>query len=542
MDLSYNITVKYINKPFNLLAFGLILSFYILSASADVQPVFVSTGTDQAITIKLSGSITNVTRPITVTLGESQPANGTATAVSCLDGSNECITYTPNTGYVGIDTFSYVSTDSGEIPITESSTIAVNVGNAVPLDDGATPPTAIDDTLSELCLKDQQGEVEDLCADYDVATNSGSSEDLRQFLNALSPSSAAAAGTLSNDLASQQLNNIGKRLAALRSGQRLSSMGGLAFKHNNNTLSGAQVAQMFDNEEILTGGGGAADGYSDQWGWFINGTFGGGSQDETAYEDGFEFDTTGLSSGFDYRIKSQGVIGFAMGYANTELTLNLDGGGLDADGASLMVYGSYYPSSKTYIDSIITTGFYSLDSRRRIVFGTTNAVATSNPDSLTLALSVAGGYELFHTAGFTGTFEGRGEYITTTIDSYSETGSSPYDVTIEEQTYNSIRTLLSMNFVYATSLSWGALLPQLDVSWIHQFENSASTINGYFNVDPSTPFSFSSNTPDSDYFKVDLGVSALFPGGNTVYFQGSSLVTQAYYQSWYMSLGYRMEF
>ena len=550
MDSLNHMIFRYINKRFNLIlfaVFALVLETWTLTASAAVQAVPVSTPENVPIVINLSLSITNVTRPITVTVGNPAPTNGTAVPIACDEAGtiNECIEYTPNANFNGIDTIVYVVTDSGDPPTIESSTITVFVGTVA--NEGTAPPSeVVSDTLTTICIDpppdNEVPEITDFCRDSRGLIGAPNEEDLREELaRATAPTNVAAAGTLSNDLASQQLNNIGKRLAALRSGQRLASMGGLALQHNNNTISGAQLAQMFDNQEIPTGGGAAADSYGNQWGWFINGTFGGGSQDQTIYEDGFEFDTSGLSSGFDYRIRNKGVIGFAMGYANTDLELDHDGGGLDADGVSAMVYGSFYPSSKIYIDSILTTGYYSLDSRRHVVYGVNDDVASSDPDSLTIALSLAGGYELFHKAGFTGTFEGKAEYINTTIDGYSESGTSPYNVTIEKNTYDSLRTLLSMDFVYAASLSWGVLLPQLGLTWIHDFQDTA-TIDGYFNVDPDTPFSFSSNTADSDYFKADLGLSTVIPGGHTAYFQGSFLLSQEYYQSWYVSLGYRLEF
>ena len=308
MDLLHHMKIKTINKRFNLLllaAFALVLASWTLTATADVQPVIVSTATNQPITITLSRSITNVTRPVTVTVGNPAPANGGAVPVACADQTNECITYTPDADYIGRDSFAYVVTDSGDPQLVESSTITVIVGTDI--NEGALPPPVIiGGVMLDICgnptdlpPENEAPETTLFCEDFRGLTPGVDDEDLRELLSALTPQNVAAAGTLSNDLASQQLNNIGKRLAALRSGQRLASMGGLALQHNNNTISGAQIAQMFDNQETTTGGGATADGYSKQWGWFINGNFGGGSQDQSVYEDGFEFDTAGLSSGFD---------------------------------------------------------------------------------------------------------------------------------------------------------------------------------------------------------------------------------------------------
>ena len=58
------------------------------------------------------------------------------------------------------------------------------------------------------------------------------------------------------------------------------------------------------------------------------------------------------------------------------------------------------------------------------------------------------------------------------------------------------------------------MLPQLGLSWVHEFKDDGLTINGFFIEDPTrSVFTISGDKPDTDYFNARLGVSAQFAGG-----------------------------
>lgn len=91
------------------------------NSKADVSPVNITISSETEITIDLSTSIINVTNP-SITIA-TPPANGTAIKTPNTPLS---VTYTPNSGYSGIDSFVYqVINDIGQ-PEMATVTIAVN--------------------------------------------------------------------------------------------------------------------------------------------------------------------------------------------------------------------------------------------------------------------------------------------------------------------------------------------------------------------------------------------------------------------------------
>lgn len=521
-----------------MLSLGLSLSIVTPFASAEVTNVRASTDKNKPISLDLSRSITNIVEPqLTI---PAQPANGTATAQTCADNTLRCVTYQPNTDFVGVDTFDYqVINDAG---LTESATIIISVGGAVPSTQGTTSNEAIDGTLNDICLNNAADELSDLCAAFSLATEQGAEEDLRELLDALSPQNVASQGTLSNELLKAQLANISKRLTALRRGQQQTLISGLTLRHNGHTLTGEQFDTLFASQ--TTGGSaGSGSAFNNKWDWYISGKIGGGEQDETEFEDGFEFDANNITTGADIRLHNQAIIGGALSYGVADMEINHNGGGMDIDGVSATLYGSYYPTRNTYIDTIINLGINRFEMQRRIVFGLTDVTANSKADSASVAFSVAGGYDYVINAGLTASFRGGLDYLDTAIDGYAESDGGGFEVVIKGQDVSQLLSTLGAQLNYVVSLPWGVLLPYASFSWLHQFDDDTNKVEGYFLADSNqTPFSFDVNATDSDYFVASLGTSAVFAGGRSAFIQYETSLAQNNLNIWNISGGLRLEF
>jgi len=523
---------------YKLTTFALMLGIIATTATADVSSVRVSISKNKTITLNLSNSITNITTPqIRI---PAQPANGTATAVSCADDTLRCITYQPNTDYVGIDTFNYEVTNDADA--TESADVTINVGGVTPNTQGTTSNEALEGALNDICLNNAGGELTDLCAAFSTAVETGAGKDLRELLDALSPQSVSSQGTLNNELIKEQLANISKRLTALRKGQQKTVLSGLTLQLNGETITGTMFDTLFA-ANASGGSAGSADGFNKKWDWYISGKVGGGEQNETDFESGFEFDTNNITTGADMRLGNLATVGAALGYSTAEMDINNNAGGMEIDGLSATLYGSYYPSDNTYFDAILNVGTNSFKMDRRIIFGMTDVTANSDADSTSFALSIGGGYDYVISGGLTASFSGRFDYIDTAIDGYAESDGGGYEVVIQGQDISQLLSSVSAQLSYATSLSWGVLLPHVNVSWLHQFDDKANKVEGYFLADSSqTLFSFDANTPDSDYFVTALGASAIFAGGKSAFIQYETSLAQENLETWNVSAGLRLEF
>jgi len=291
---------------------------------------------------------------------------------------------------------------------------------------------------------------------------------------------------------------------------------GLVFNLDGKTLTGQLLAELFSAES--SGGGAGASSANNPWGWFINGNIGGGKQDTTDFENGFDFGISSISTGIDYRLGRNGIIGIAIGTSQTGLDLDENQGGLDAKGQSAIAYASFYPSQESYIDLIVSGNFTSFESERRFQFGNFDTRSLSENDSVALAVSIGMGYNLIRNRGLTGSFDLKIDYIDTTIDGYTETGDSDFNMIIAQRQTTQLSTTIGTSLTYPISSATTVIVPQLDLFWIHQFEQDAEKMETAFVFQPTERILFDANTPDGDYFSLGLGVSVTTITGTTIFF------------------------
>jgi len=526
-------------KPYGLLSLAFVFLAPLNIANAAIENTLISTPQNVNIRVDLSESITNIAIPIIVV--STNPANGTAVAFDCdgIDvgnGSVQCVDYTPSLNFVGTDTFQ-VTVDNAGTP--EIANVVITVENPGDQNSGILPDVAMEKIINDSVCANTAPEVTVFCQIYADATTGLTPEDLRIILKALSPSDVAAQGTMGNEMVSGQLSNIAKHLATLRRGQRL-AISGLVINQNGNSISGDMLAEAFNASP--RGGAASANNSNSRSGWFLNGNIGGGDQTETDYEDGFDFSNNGFSAGYDYRLDNSGIVGVALGLSNTTLDIQYGQGGLDASGTSMIGYASFYPTENSYLDIILSTNLTKFDATRRIEFGTSDEIAMSENESFATAFSAGAGYNAIKGGAYTASINAKVEYIQTTINGYSETGESPFNVSIAERDVTQLSTSIGTTMSWAISTRNMVLLPQLDIYWIHQFEEEADVIEGYFSIDPNqTIFSFNSNVKDSDYAKLELGLSAVSPSGVTSFFQLGTTRGRLEFQNWRFAFGIRFE-
>lgn len=497
---------------------------------ADAAGVTISISQDSQITIDLRSSITNLPNGVTATgITVTQPSNGQAQVIT----GELRVTYIPNAGFVGTDIFQYtvqLSDNTTEDP----ANITIVVGS-VPYQ-GDSPGAVLNDYFNQQCIaQEPTGVLIDICQRFSEATD-GTVQDLREFLDALSPKEIAAQSDLGNDMARQQVESVIKRLMALRKGMTQAALGNLAFNVGDKSFT-------WDQLRGDTGGAASADKTGSGLGWYLNGNINFGGTEETEKEDAYSFRSGNVTTGLDYRISRSAVLGGALGFGGTAMEIDNDGGSMDVSGATGTLYASFYSSQRFNIDIIQSYNYQEFTTSRRIIFGTTDATAESSTDSSLYMGSLGLGYELVNAGHFTWALSARGDYLKSTISAYKETGSSDYNLSIEERSVEQINSDLNNSFLYAGSYSWGVIVHQVDVSWIYQFKGDAETIRGSFIDDPDgTIFEFTTDPPDQNYFKLAYGLQSIWAGGNTLYFQLQTTLAKENYFDVGLAAGFRTEF
>ena len=199
-------------------------------------------------------------------------------------------------------------------------------------------------------------------------------------LDAINPEPLLSAASTVLRLSSQQHGNLEQRINALRSGATGIDLAGLDLNIDGKAVPGVAVQSLLD---ALTGGAASADDFG-RWGLFVNGRMNFGEVDQTEHQTGFDFNTIGVTSGIDYRLLDNFVVGAAVGYSKIDTDFDDSVGHLDVETWNASLFGTYFSADKFYVDASLNYGDNGYDSSRQIVYsdvgGTVDRTAKSDSD------------------------------------------------------------------------------------------------------------------------------------------------------------------
>jgi outer membrane autotransporter protein len=108
-------------------------------------------------------------------------------------------------------------------------------------------------------------------------------------------------------------------------------------------------------------------------------------------------------------------------------------------------------------------------------------------------------------------------YARTKIDPYTETGGTGLELRLDGRTVESFQAVVAFYGSAAISTKHGVVVPQLNLRYIHEFEDDPTIVNAQFAEDLHGPtavtFGYRTNTPDADFFNVEAGVAVMFARG-----------------------------
>lgn len=370
----------------------------------------------------------------------------------------------------------------------------------------------------------------------------------------MSPTGLGSASKTASASAAQQQSIVASRLGALRGGA-LAAGAQISWSAGGTVIDGTTLAaarsesqsreRLGRNVEAALGGhrglGGrqgtpmlaqaaAAEPVRDRrWGLFFTGRLQQGEQsgdvgDETA----FDFDTTSGTLGVDFAAGANSFFGIAGGYATNQTDLAGGGGELEFDAQSLMIYGAWQATNGSYLQATVGYGSTDYDQRRRIelpVVGDLDARALYNGDQQSASLE--GGWNWGGRRVLASSFV-RGSWARAKVDPFAESGAianvviggvpvpTDFGVAVEEQQLESLLGEFGFDLSGNISMSNGVLVPQFTVTYRHEFDNDARTVQASFLGDQAAGSSFLVflDPPDRDWIDAGLSLSAQYLWGS----------------------------
>ncbi len=372
-------------------------------------------------------------------------------------------------------------------------------------------------------------------------------EELNGAIQQVAGEEVVAPRTMASKTFNGQQKNLTTRLAALRAGVKGFSVSGLGFG-NFQKFAGRDSADTRGLGSPQRGGGASGDGAGfslNRLSAFVNGIISIGDKEQTSREDGFDFDSQGVTVGVDYRLLDDLVLGTAFSYSHFDADFKTSsvnsGGDSQTDGYVFSLYGTYYLKS-FYVEGIGSVGWNDHDSKRNINFGGLKRTAKGDTDSTQYSFSIGVGYDFVaHDIDY-GPYA-RLSYLRVDIDSFKESGAQGLNLEVEDQNVTSLISALGFRASKKFSWKWGVWFPQIRGEWNYEFENDSKTIKTQYVNDPfNTQLLVKTENPDRDFFRVGFTLANVSQGGTQAYFDYDTMLGFRDISNHIFTIGVRQEF
>jgi uncharacterized protein YhjY with autotransporter beta-barrel domain len=271
------------------------------------------------------------------------------------------------------------------------------------------------------------------------------------------------------------------------------------------------------------------------------------SQDTTRFETGLDRDTVGMSFGADYLFRNGLILGAAFTYAHDFGNYNGVAGGFDHNSYGILAYGSVQPFTNMFVDAVAgyTRKDYNFDRRAAIVIpngsstaGTTHGDTNGNE----WRVGLNSGYDFVFGAFTVGPRLGV-LYREITMDSFTESGRTGLELSYDDQFIRSLTLRPAIYGSYAFSTSWGVVIPQMTLEYVHEFLDDQRNVQFSFAQDPQNRrFLFQTTPPDRDYLNLGLGVSMVLPSGLQPFLNFRDMLAYDDRHMYTVTLGVRIPF
>lgn len=403
------------------------------------------------------------------------PGNG----VASVNGTR--VTYTPNSGYLGPDAFSYVSFSA----TTTSPPAVVSVTVGARLNPAADPIV-----VGMLGAQAQTARRFSRAQIFNIQRR-------METLHGGEPA-AGAAGSLAGSRRPEAEN-----IPVAAAGQ------GLLPAQFASTLLGASTTRTLTVSQSTTRAG-ESSGSSGGIGFWIEGSLRFGTRDETSNTSRQRFGTEGISVGVDRRFSERLALGIGLGYARDTTDIGVDSSKSRASGSSISLYGSYRPTQRAFVDGLIGYGKLKFDTDRFVAAANDFARAHRKGDQW--FGSIAAGYELRGEGVLLSPY-GRVDILQDRLKQATETGAGLNALTYFEQ---KLRTLdlsvgLRAESQHETNLGWA--LPRLRLEFRHDFEDDRAATLAYADQFAGPIYSVSPAGSRRNALLVGIGSDFVFRSG-----------------------------
>ncbi len=360
-----------------------------------------------------------------------------------------------------------------------------------------------------------------------AASNGGS---LGAALNQLSPQRFEILHNVAFDNYALDMQNLDDELARERNGKGGIDTSGFAF---NDSRLGPQLSQiksrllawspvsdpglLSDSGQLVLGGVQMNDPKDmkdmrlemplNRWNGFVDGGVDLGDLDGNNDVNHSSYTTGRVRAGIDYRVSTTVRVGALFGYSHTDANLDNEGSTAKVDSYTPGLYVAYADKKGFYANGLVTYTRNEYSTNRNIIIPGVNRTASGSTAGNQFGADIDGGYE-FHRKNWTfGPSLGL-TYVNLGIDNFNETGAGAANLSVNNQSNDSLRSRIGGTVRYAANIGSIVLTPHASAFWQHEFLNNPALITSAFQGLPGGTFSVQTPRGDSDTALLGFGIDA----------------------------------
>lgn len=285
---------------------------------------------------------------------------------------------------------------------------------------------------------------------------------------------------------------------------------------------------------------------------FMSGEYERLNRDVSTFEDGYRSRVNSLTAGLDKQLTQQFLAGLAINYSHQKGEF-VSAGNFSNSSYGLLGYASLTPIKDLFVQ--ITAGYARKEySQKR--FATFTESENASAVELTrvtgfedndyrgsdYSAGILAGYDFKFSSVSVGPRAGL-SWVRSEYDSHSERGDSGLELRFGEDRRTSFRSNVGVIASRAFGTTFGVVVPQVGVDWIHEFEDDQRNISFSFLGDTrGKTFAFQNSPPDRDFLQFNAGAVFVFPKGVQAFANYRALAHNSVYSGEAFSLGMRLEF
>lgn len=468
-----------------------------------------SDGTPISVTIDVLSNDQSNTTGLTI-FDWQRTSDGYGSVVATNDGNH--LVYTmDNVEFTGDDSFVYYPADDegveyGGVLVTVRVLDASSTGSGElegPIESQIIKEGSAKDTaamLDDVCFGDNHSDLSsglnEACFQLAGLAASGSISEVQQAVAEITPEEVLMQRRMMSEQSRGQTSRVYSSQSLLRQGINPSFV----------VLNG-QVVPM----QSYKGEAASSDQVS-PWALFGSVHIDRAEHDQTSLESGYESDAYGITAGLDYRLNEAMHVGAALDWTTQEIDYDDNAGDLESDFYNLTGYFSWFFDGFTW-DVQFGYAMGDISMARNMTFPTTSTIsADTDSDQFNLSTQIDWSYNY---GSWTGRPFLRLDYLTTSVDGYTEDGSNPWAMEVGDQDLDQLTTSLGADVTYAWSTSWGVFLPSFKISMMSESASEYEPVSFKLAGDggSSSEFSLTPETEDDLFFQYDLGAVFVMKGG-----------------------------